>query len=90
MAKIPECASCGLCGSRQGLHRHHLDWDHSNNSPSNVIVVCQRCHTELHEIGYITREQLAAVRGRVIARDPSRFEATETDVPGVQITLFKL
>jgi hypothetical protein len=91
MAKIPVNASCGLCGSPKQLHRHHLDWDHSNNSPSNVVILCQRCHTVLHnKVGYITLEELAAVREQVMARDPSRFGDTETDEPGVQPTLFKL
>lgn len=91
MAKISVSACCGLCGSRMELHRHHLDWDHSNNSSSNVVLLCQRCHTVLHnKVGYVTLEELTAVRKQVMARDPSRFESMESNEPGAQFSLFKL
>lgn len=82
--------SCGLCGSHKELHRHHIDWDHTNNSSPNVVILCQRCHAVLHnEVGYITREELALVREQVMARDPSLFKTTETNESGVQFSLFK-
>jgi predicted HNH restriction endonuclease len=45
--------SCQVCekverlwGER--LHIHHMDHDHSNNSPGNLMVLCASCHMHLH------------------------------------------
>lgn len=89
MAKVPAHASCYLCGVREHLHRHHLDWDHYNNALSNIIIVCQRCHTILHKSGYLDAQELEALRVKIMARDPSRFEDGAMEHSGVQLLLFK-
>ena len=81
MKKIPDSSSCGICGDTHDLHRHHLDWDHSNNSPTNIVIICQRCHVVLHDIGHITIEELEAVRKKVMERDPERFKNMEAKAP---------
>jgi len=73
MAKFPPGSQCGLCGSADRLHRHHIDWNHDNNASGNVIVVCQRCHVWLHKVGYLDAQELIDVREKVGARDPFRF-----------------
>ena len=88
MAKIPANTSCGICGSQHRLHRHHKDWDHSNNSPSNIIVVCERCHTILHQVGYLTDQELADLRAKVVQRDPNRFSHDTDEQSGSQPPLF--
>jgi 5-methylcytosine-specific restriction endonuclease McrA len=87
MAKIPVNASCHLCGSRDRLHRHHIDWNHHNNTPSNLTLVCQACHVMLHKVGYLDREELDAVRAAAMARDPTRFDSPVAS--GSQAGLFK-
>lgn len=51
------CVSCGVAlfspsaeegDSAAGLELHHMDGDHHNNSPSNIISLCPLCHCILH------------------------------------------
>ncbi len=78
MANMKATACCGACGSTERLHRHHVDWHHGNNRADNVMLLCERCHVEAHRDGYITREELAAMRRRREANHPEWFEG-ETD-----------
>lgn len=48
---------CRKCGVTESLHLHHIDWtgrfkkDDSgqcNNSPDNLMVLCNGCHQTLH------------------------------------------
>ena len=43
---------CQGCGSRQNLAIHHEDFDHYNNSPDNLMVLCVSCHSSLHKKAY--------------------------------------
>lgn len=38
----------GKNGKRIALQVHHLDWDKSNNSLSNLIALCPTCHKRFH------------------------------------------
>lgn len=38
------------------LHVHHLDSDHENNSPENLIVLCANCHYGLHHRAWNVEE----------------------------------
>ena len=46
---------CQCCGISQGelntnkLIIHHIDGDRHNNSPSNLITLCNQCHMSLHK-----------------------------------------
>jgi hypothetical protein len=44
--------SCGSCATRQNLGIHHVDYDHYNNEPSNLTVLCVSCHMSLHKQNY--------------------------------------
>ena len=39
---------CSHCGSTNGLVIHHMDFNHSNNDPSNLVCLCRSCHASLH------------------------------------------
>lgn len=82
MSRVQASACCGLCGSPDRMHRHHIDWNHDNNAADNVLVVCQRCHVMLHKIGFLDRDELLALRQKVMEKDPSRFQdsAGQTDL----------
>ena len=45
---------CELCrrpkqmlGKDQTLEIHHKDWDHKNDIPENLLVVCTPCHKQI-------------------------------------------
>ena len=41
---------CEKCGSTENLLVHHKDFNHSNNEICNLMVLCKRCHQNLHSI----------------------------------------
>jgi hypothetical protein len=43
---------CDTCGSRQNLGIHHKDFDHYNNDPENLQVLCLTCHMSFHKKMY--------------------------------------
>ena len=56
---------------RNGFDVHHLDGDHSNNEPENLILVWSQDHMELHGLKrfsgrmdgvWMTREEMDAVK----------------------------
>lgn len=40
---------CGRCGSTEALVIHHIDGVHTNNTPSNLEVLCSPCHSSHHK-----------------------------------------
>lgn len=44
------CSVCGADKSREpmDLHVHHIDSNKLNNNPSNLQVLCMKCHAEQH------------------------------------------
>lgn len=42
--------TCGFCGFRAMKLQevHHLDDDHGNNKPSNLLTACALCHIDFH------------------------------------------
>jgi len=43
---------CESCAARTNLCIHHKDFDHYNNSESNLSVLCVSCHLSLHKARY--------------------------------------
>ncbi len=43
---------CDVCGSRLNLGLHHIDFDHFNDAPGNLRVLCVSCHMSLHKQAY--------------------------------------
>ena len=77
-------SSCYLCGSQERVQRHHIDWHHENDNPSNRVLLCHRCHMELHRAGYLSPEELDSIRDKVRAeRTPAAVAVSgKTGVPG--------
>ncbi len=43
------CRHCGLkCTSEERVHLHHIDGNHNNWKPKNLIVVHESCHDYIH------------------------------------------
>ncbi len=43
---------CGQCQGRQNLGIHHVNYDHYDNDPENLQVLCVSCHMSLHKQNY--------------------------------------
>lgn len=43
---------CLLCGYDKIVSVHHLDENHSNNHPDNLVPLCMNCHEEVHHSVY--------------------------------------
>jgi hypothetical protein len=46
--KLKQKIECELCGRKQNLRIHHKDKNCRNNTPNNLIVICESCHRQLH------------------------------------------
>ena len=44
---------CDECGGRINLCIHHKDFDHFNNAPDNLQVLCVSCHLSYHRKEYL-------------------------------------
>lgn len=40
---------CEICDSTKDLHGHHIDRNHSNDSPENIRTLCNSCHGKTHQ-----------------------------------------
>ena len=49
MVDKQECESCGI-GENLGIH--HRNFDHYDNTPENLAVLCVSCHMSLHKKAY--------------------------------------
>lgn len=47
--KVVTKEKCSLCEARMKLGIHHKDYDHYNNAPGNLQVLCLSCHMALHK-----------------------------------------
>lgn len=43
---------CEMCGSKLNLGIHHVNFDHYDNNPGNLQVLCLHCHLSLHKTEY--------------------------------------
>lgn len=41
-----ECKMCGKKEEDRALHVHHIDYDKKNPDPSNLITLCNSCHSK--------------------------------------------
>lgn len=43
---------CATCGVESNLAIHHVNLDHYDNAPDNLIVLCVGCHASIHKQAY--------------------------------------
>jgi hypothetical protein len=43
---------CFLCGIKHSLSIHHIDFNHYNDDPKNLRVLCVHCHHSIHSKRY--------------------------------------
>jgi 5-methylcytosine-specific restriction endonuclease McrA len=58
----PLCAHCGF-GVPAVLEVAHLDGDRTNNTMSNLAILCPNCH-KMHDLDLITTETIIQMRDR--------------------------
>lgn len=60
-----EVPHCEICFSTDNLCIHHIDKNHSNNDPENLIMLCRRCHAKVHglEKNFEINEKRTAAEG---------------------------
>jgi hypothetical protein len=63
-----KCFVCERMVTR--LHGHHVNWDHRDNRPGNVVSVCGTCHRIIHESGWWSLSQLIDARSVVRGCSP--------------------
>ncbi|MEO7667444.1 MAG: hypothetical protein ABIU97_10490, partial [Dehalococcoidia bacterium] len=69
-----ESAQCFMCGDRQNLNEHHIDWNRSHNRPENKVALCQRCHSICHNSGVNNIKEIRDMRRAVERAAPDRFK----------------
>ena len=66
---------CKKCGHRDALDVHHLSYERlGNERDEDLIVLCRRCHKDLHYFGQhkmelqepVTEEEYVAVRDEYV------------------------
>lgn len=80
---------CWNCSHHPATDVHHLDKNHRNDTPSNLVPWCKRCHNEHHgisdnltELGLLVRQydaiqvQRIAMNNRVIQYEKLGYDAT--------------
>ena len=43
---------CAVCGTSSKLEVHHWDGNDKNDDPPNLVAICHKCHSNLHNRGY--------------------------------------
>ena len=63
---------CKFCGTSKSIQVHHIDGNHDNNTPSNRVRLCQRCHSLVHKyLGVADPEEIEALAKRAQKVNPS-------------------
>lgn len=39
---------CCHCKTTSNLEVHHIDFNHKNDNPQNLVALCHECHVEIH------------------------------------------
>lgn len=48
----PMCEACGFKPRHEAqLDGHHINGDHSDNRPANIMTLCANCHRIVHVLG---------------------------------------
>lgn len=69
---------CERCGTNQYDHIHHKDHDPSNNFPSNLMLVCLRCHQEIHRNSDMYHSDVFG--GRILTKPEVEYLARNPDI----------
>lgn len=57
---------CAMCGSPKNLNVHHITYDNlGEEKDEDLTVLCQKCHSELHDGNYTFFDDLCAAWSRL-------------------------
>jgi len=54
-----ECEWCGSEGDSRHIHMHHIDHDHENHDPSNLLLLCYHCNLLEAQLNRLREKGLA-------------------------------
>lgn len=60
--------SCFICRRLLAGERHHVNWDHSDDSLRNVVRLCRTCHVVVHQVGWNCLEDLERARSAIAGK----------------------
>jgi ribosomal protein S14 len=73
---------CRVCGSPRGLQTHHINWDHADNTSTNLMSLCEYCHQQTTRLGKDLFDELLAkadnipgIRKQLRARSDERYQS---------------
>ncbi len=49
--KEKKCEDCDREVDGYQLHVHHIDENRENSTPSNLVILCAKCHSKRHGVG---------------------------------------
>ena len=64
---IPE-RECYLCGSKEKICVHHVDWDRHNVAYDNIVLLCESCCGEVYRKDCVTLDGLKALKKQITER----------------------
>jgi len=69
---------CQKCGSKEKLVVHHINGNDTDNSLSNLITICNKCHLDLHRPKLTTKQY--SDFGKLGGRGNTREKRLESEV----------
>ncbi len=54
--KLIDTKECQRCGATERIEVHHMDLDHYNDDPDNLIALCIYCHKQYHACNWELEE----------------------------------
>ena len=62
-----KCFICDFEEIPKDLHKHHVDWNHNNNAPENIVILCKRCHVIIHQTHYVSKDEMLELRKKILS-----------------------
>jgi len=62
-----KCFICDSQEAKENLHKHHVDWNHNNNDPNNIVVLCKRCHNIIHQTHYVSKDEMLELKKKILS-----------------------
>ena len=79
---------CAMCGSPKNLNVHHITYENlGEEKDEDLTVLCQTCHSELHDGNYTFFDDLCMAFNRLFDDFETETDADKKGVMNVQLTI---